>query len=149
MRTAVAERVDGQRRMKAVIGIDKNIARLLVRDLVIAELERRHAAPDAHIEAAVAQVIEDADLLGQPQRRIQRQQIDERPEPHAPGRARNRGKIEARHRHKIERGGMVLGDVQAIDAGLVGGGREGEPLVERGRDRPVRAFDMIEKSDQH
>ena len=120
-----------------------------MRDLVIAELERRHAAADADLEPAVAQMIEDADLLGQPQRRIERQQIDQRPEPHALGRARDRAEIDARHRHEIERRRMVLGDVQAIDAGLVGGGGEFQALVERGGDRAIRALDMIEDSDFH
>ena len=44
---------------------------------------------------------------------------------------------------------MMLGDVQAIDAGLVGGGGEFQALVERGRDRTVRALDVIEDSDLH
>ena len=43
----------------------------------------------------------------------------------------------------------MLGHVQAIDAGLVGGGGEFQPLVERGGDRTVRALDMIEDSDFH
>ncbi len=133
----------------AVERVDEDLARIRVRDLVIAELERRDAAADADLEPAVAEVVEDADLLGQPQRRIERQQIDERPEPHALGRARDRAEIDARHRHEIERRRVMLGDVQAIDAGLVGGGGEFQALVERGGDRTVRALDVIEDSDFH
>ncbi len=39
--------------------------------------------------------------------------------------------------------------MQAIDAGVVGGGSEGEPLVEQGRERAVRPLDMIEQPDLH
>jgi hypothetical protein len=44
---------------------------------------------------------------------------------------------------------MVLGDMQAIHAGRVSGGGKCQPLVERGGDRAIRAFDVIEKSDFH
>jgi hypothetical protein len=45
---------------------------------------------------------------------------------------------------------MVLGDVQAVEAGGVGGRDEGEPLVELRRQGPVRrALEMVEKSDFH
>ena len=43
----------------------------------------------------------------------------------------------------------MLGDMQAIDAGFVGGGGEGEPLVEQCRKRAVRALHMIEQPDFH
>ena len=39
-------------------------------------------------------MIEDADLLDQAQRRVERQQIDQRAESHAFGRARNRAQID-------------------------------------------------------
>ena len=44
-------------------------------------LERRHAAADAEFEPAVAHLIEHADFFDQPDRMIERQQIDQRPEP--------------------------------------------------------------------
>src|SRR5262249_15602663 len=103
--------------------------------------------PDLH--AAVAEMIEDADLLDQPQGRIKRQQIDQRPEPYALGRARHRAEIDAGHRHHVERRSVVLGDVQAVDAGLGGGLDEGEPLVEERRERACAVLDVIEKSDFH
>ena len=146
----IAELVVGQRRGQAVERVDEDVARFRRGDLVIGELIGRHAAPDADLEPAVAQVIEDADLLGEPQRRNERQQIDQRADPHPLGRARERAEIDARHRHEIERGRVVLGDVQAIDAGLIGGGGEFEALVERLRDRAIGgALDMIEDTDFH
>ena len=44
---------------------------------------------------------------------------------------------------------MVLGDMQAIDAGRVGGFGETQPLVEQRGQRPFAIFDVIEKSDFH
>jgi hypothetical protein len=43
----------------------------------------------------------------------------------------------------------MLGHMQAIDAGVIGGGGERETLVERGRDRTIGALDMIEDTDFH
>jgi hypothetical protein len=97
----------------------------------------------------VAELIEHADFLNQPQWRIERQQVDERPQPHAPCRAGDRGEIDAGHRHHVERRGVMLGDMQAIDAGFVGGGGKGEPLVEERRERAVRPLHMIEQPDLH
>src|SRR5207249_10154768 len=57
---SIAERVVRQRRRHAVESVDEDVARILVRDLVIAELERRDAAADADVEPPVAEMIEDA-----------------------------------------------------------------------------------------
>src|SRR5207249_4243902 len=146
---SIAERVVRQRRRHAVESVDEDVARILVRDLVIAELERRDAAADADVEPPVAEMIEDADLLREPQRRIEWQEIDQRAEPDALRGARERAEIDARHRHEIERGRVMLGDMQGVDAGLVGGGRESEALVERHRHRPISALDVIEDPDSH
>jgi hypothetical protein len=94
-------------------------------------------------------MIENADFLGQPQRRVEREEINERPEPDAPGRARHGAEIDARHRHQVERRRVMLGHMQAVESGLLGGDGEGQALIERGRDRAVRAFDVIEESDLH
>jgi len=67
-------------------------------------------------------MIEHADLFDQPQRRIERQEINERAETQALGHARQRAQKDARNRHHVERCRVVLGDVHAIEAGLVGGG---------------------------
>ena len=56
----------------------------------------RTAASDTELEAAVAQLIEHADLFDQTQRMIERQQIDERTETQPRGAARNRRKKDAR-----------------------------------------------------
>jgi hypothetical protein len=44
---------------------------------------------------------------------------------------------------------MVLGDMQAIEAGPVGGAGEFDALVVKLRYRPLAGFDMVEKSNFH
>jgi hypothetical protein len=44
----ITERVGGQADAEAFEGVDEDLARILVLDLVVLELERRHAAADAH-----------------------------------------------------------------------------------------------------
>ena len=51
---------------QAIERIDEHGARGLGIDLVVIELERRHAAPDADLEPPVAEMIEDRDLLDEP-----------------------------------------------------------------------------------
>ena len=46
----VGERVGRQAGADAVEGVDENVARLVVRDLVVLQLERRDAAADADLE---------------------------------------------------------------------------------------------------
>jgi hypothetical protein len=120
-----------------------------VRHLVESEFVGRDAAADADLEPAVAEVVEHADFLDQAQRRIKRQQIDQRPKPHAPGRARQRAEIDARDRHHIERRRVVLGNMQAIDTGGVGRLGELEAFVEQQRERALAVLDMVEKSNLH
>jgi hypothetical protein len=43
----------------------------------------------------------------------------------------------------------MLGNLQTIKAGFVGGLREGQALVEELRHRPPRILDVIEKSNFH
>ena len=43
----------------------------------------------------------------------------------------------------------MLGDMQAIEAGLVGGLDEVQPLVEQRRERPLAVLDVVEQSDFH
>src|SRR5262249_36679031 len=66
-------------------------ARLLEIDAVGVELHRRDAAPHADVEAAAAEVIEHAQLLQQPQRMVERQQIEQRAEADAPRFSRGGG----------------------------------------------------------
>jgi hypothetical protein len=120
-----------------------------VRDIVKFELVGRHAAADADIEPAMAQMIEHADFLDQSQRRIERQQVHHRTESKPLGLARDGRKIDAGHRHQIQRRGVVLGDMQAVEAGRVGRNREFYSLIIELGDRSGPILDMVEKSDFH
>ena len=75
-------------------------------------------------------MIEHADFLDQPQRRIKRQQINQRTQAHPFDGARNGAEIDARHWHHVQRRGVVLGNVQAVNPGGVSGFGETEALVE-------------------
>ncbi len=68
VRARMAERVVGQRGGQAVERIDKDVARFRRGNLVIGEFIRRHPAAHADFEPPVAEMVEDADLLGEPQR---------------------------------------------------------------------------------
>jgi hypothetical protein len=43
----------------------------------------------------------------------------------------------------------MLGEMQAIEAGCVGGLDEAKPLIEQGCHRTLAEFDVIEQSDFH
>ena len=118
-------------------------------NLVIFHLVGRYAAADADIEPAVAEMIEHADFLDQPQRRIKRQQIDERPEAHPLYRARYSAEIDAGYGHHVQRGSVMLGNVQAINAGRFGGFHKFQPFIKQFRQRPLAMLDMVKQSDLH
>ena len=149
VRPAIGERVRYEPGADAVERIDEDVARLLMLDLVIFQLERRYSAADAHFEATMAQVIEHADLLDQAQRRVEREQIDQRTEPHVPGRAGDRAEIDARNRNHVEGRGVMLRNVQAVDPRIVSRAGEREPLVEQRGERTVAVLDVIKQSDLH
>src|SRR3984957_14815572 len=134
---AIGERVRYEPGADAVERIDEDVARLLMLDLVIFQLERRYSPADAHFEATMAQVIEHADLLDQAQRGVEREQIDQRTEPHVPGRAGDRAEIDARNRNHVEGRGVMLRNVQAVDPRIVSRAGEREPLVEQRGERAV------------
>ena len=131
--------------------LDQHLERLLEHlprglrvDAVIIELERRHAAADADLQPAMAHVVENADLLDQPQRRVERQQVAQHAEPHPLRQPRDGTEIDAGHRHQVERRGVVLGDVEAVErTGFVARDEVGEPLVELLVKRPVRTVDVV------
>ena len=122
----------GQRFLEAVIGVEEDLAGFLMIDLVEIELERRHAAPHPQLEPPLAQVIEHTDLLGEPERRIERQQIDQWAHPHLLRGARHRRQPDPRFRHHVEARRMVLRGMKAVKAGFIGGSGELKPFIELG-----------------
>src|SRR5256885_4106309 len=77
----------------------------------VRHLVRHDAAPDAEVEAPARHLIEHADLLDQPQRIVERQAVDARPQADAPRALRGGGEEDARRRRHPERGGVVLGEM--------------------------------------
>jgi len=66
----VGKAIGRQTGADAFESVDENVARAIVLDLVIFQLVRRYATADADIEPAVPEMIEHANFLDQPQRRI-------------------------------------------------------------------------------
>ena len=128
----------------ALVRVDEHVARFFVIDVVIAQLERRHAAADADLQPAMAEMIEHGDFLQHPKWRIKRQQIAQRPQPHVARLARQRGEEQARRGRHVDGRGVMLGQMHAPEAGFIRRRIEFEPLVEKPRQRPVGAPDMVE-----
>src|SRR5215471_11298536 len=80
---------------------------------------RRGAAPDADFQAAAAQMIQHADLLGEPQRVMHRQHIDQRSEAQAFGSLRDGGEKDARRWRQVERSRMMLAHVIGAESRAV------------------------------
>ena len=107
--------------------------------------------PGAHAElqAAVAEVVEHADLLDEPQRVIQRQAVDERAEAQRRRALGRGGEEDARRRPVPERRAVVLGQVVGVEAGLLVALDEREALLELPADREAALVDVIEDPELH
>ena len=124
-------------------------ARLFEIDAVGVELHGRDAAPHADVEAAAAEVIEHAQLLQQPQRMVERQQIEQRAEADAPRFARGGGQKHARRRRHRQRRRVMLGEVIAVKAGGLGRLQQGEPILVGLLQRLAARVDVIEDAELH
>ena len=98
---------------------------------------------------AVAEVVEDADLFDHAQGRVERKKIDQRAQTNAFRLARDRAEVHARDRHHVDGRRVVLGDVVAVEARVVGGRDEREALVELLRERTVGTIDVVEEAEFH
>jgi hypothetical protein len=113
------------------------------------ELDRRHAAAHAELEATIAQVVQHADLFGQPQRVVERERVDERPKEHALCALRHRRQKHAGRRRHAKRRGVMLGEVIAVDAGALVRFNQPQSLLEQFADRPAVVIEMIEHAEFH
>src|SRR6202042_3338889 len=86
---------------------------------VVRGLEWRPAAADAELEPSAAQLIEHADFFDQPQRMIERQQINQRAEAQFCGALRQRGEENSRRRRATDRRAVMLGEVIAVKTGTI------------------------------
>jgi len=76
-------------------------------------------ATDPDLDPPLAQMIQHADFLGEPQRVVRRQHIDQRTETQALGPLRNRGEEYAWRRRHIERRRMMLTHVVGAEPGVI------------------------------
>jgi hypothetical protein len=93
------------------VGLYIHRLRLIRVDPEIVQLMRRGAAADADLDAAAAEMIQHADLLGESQRMMRRQHIDQCAEANARGALRDGGEEHARRRRQIERRRVMLAHV--------------------------------------
>src|SRR6202041_1556266 len=91
------------------------------------ELVRRSSATDSEFETAAAQMIENADLLEQTRRMIDRQQVNQRTKPQSPGPLRQSRHPDAGRRGHAQRGAVVLAHVEAVET---------QAIVEFGERKP-------------
>ena len=118
-------------------------------DAVKPDLDRRDAAPDPIHKAPAAHLVEHADFVDQPQRMIERQQIDHRPEPQLPGPLGHGGEKHARRRRVAERRVVVLGQMVAIEPGAIIGLDQLQPVLEMPGQRLPAVVQMVENPKTH
>ena len=94
-------------------------------------------------------LIEHADFFDQPDRMIERQQIDHRSEPQGFGALRDRRQIDAGRRGHAERRRMVLRDVVAVDAGAFIGLRQAQAIFVKFCERNARVIHVVEHAEFH
>ncbi len=97
----------------------------------------------------MAHLVEHADLVDQPQRVVERQQVDHRPEAKPLGALRNGGQEQAGRRRIAERRVVVLGEVIAVEAGAVVCLDQSEPLLEMAGERQAAVVEVVEDPEAH
>ena len=90
---------------------------------------RRDALADAELEPPAAHLVEHADFFGEPQRMIERERVDERPEAEPLRPLRDGGEEDARRGRHAERRRVMLGEVIGVEAARVIGLDQLQPLL--------------------
>src|SRR5262249_31433413 len=109
--------------------------------------DRRGAAAKPDLQPAAADLVEHADFLDQPQRVIERERVDQRPEPQAPGALRHGCQINARGGRHAERGEVMLGDVIGVKPGALEGFDHAKARLVELIERNIATIEMIEHAD--
>src|SRR4029077_19759267 len=89
------------------------------------------------------------DLVDQPQRVVERQQVDHRPESEAFGALCHRRQEQAGRRRVAAWRVVVLGQVIAVEAGAVVGLDQPEPLLEMTGERQAAVVEVVEDPEAH
>jgi hypothetical protein len=145
----VGQALGRQRGEDDVATLEEALARLLLGEPVEAQFDRRDPAADAEVEAAAAEVIEHADLLGQPQRVVLRERVDQRAEPQTLAVLRGGGEKDARRRREAERRPVVLGKVVAVETAAIVGADQLEPVGVLRTEIGLGAIHVIEHAELH
>src|SRR6267154_3336469 len=114
--------------------------------VVVTQLERRDSAPHSNLEAPAAHLIEHADLLDQPKRIVERQQIDQRPQMNPASASRDCSEKYARRRRASERSAVMFRQMVAVDVGGVGSLEQAEALLVQLFERNLAPFKMVKNS---
>ena len=118
-------------------------------DAVKPDLDRRDAAPDAVQKTPLAHLVEHADFVDQPQRVVERQQIDHRAEFEVLRALRDGGEKDARRRRVAERRVVVLREVIGVEPGAIIGLDQAEPVLEMPGQRQAAVVEMVEDPELH
>ena len=113
------------------------------------ELDRRGAAAEPDVEAAAAHLIEHADFLDHPQRMIERQGEDHRPEAQPLGALRDRRQENAGRRRHAERRPVVFGKMVGVESRAIEQLHDRKPLLVIIRQRRRAAIQVVEDSEFH
>ena len=134
----VGQLVGGEALEQDLEGLVEALAPAVPVDLEEPDLDGRHARAHAELQPPVAEVVEHADLLDEPQRVVERQAVDERAEAQRRRALGRGGDEDARRRPVPERRAVVLGQVVGVEAGLLVALDEREALLELLADRERR-----------
>jgi hypothetical protein len=130
-------------------GLVEPLAPAVPVDLEEPDLHRRHPRADAELQPPAAEVVEHADLVDQPQRVVERQAVDERPEPQRPRPLRRRREEDARRRRVAQGCAVVLGEVVGVEPSALVALEQLQPLLELLPDRQPRLVDVVEDPELH
>ena len=124
-------------------------ARLAIVDPEVAKLVRRDATADAQLEPTTREVVEHADLLDEPQRVVERQDVDERSQADPAGALGCRREKQARRGGHAERRGVMLCQVVGVEASGLRRLHELQPLLVELLHRCAAPVDPVEQSEGH
>ena len=112
-------------------------------------LDRRDAAADPEVEAAAGQIVGDAHVFQDADGVVEWEQLHHRPEPDPLRYLRRGGDEELLVRRHAELGAVVLGEMEAREAGLIGEADQVEAILEE----PLRrcagdVLDVVEDAER-
>ena len=112
-------------------------------------LDRGDAAPDAEVEPAARELVGNAHVLEDPYRVVKRKQLHHRPEPDVRRHLRRRGDEQLLVRRHAQTRTVMLGQVEALEPGLVGELDQLEPVPEQPLRVRARDFlDVVEDAER-